>query len=72
MMINDPSDVLSRVPMVPSARAEVESLRRRLVEQTQINQAQKMEIRYWRDECARLACERDVLRMTVSAGRMAP
>lgn len=57
-MINDPSDVLSMVPVPPSVRAEIDHLRRKLAEQA-------MEIRYWRDECARV-------RMQVEYGRMAP
>lgn len=57
-MINDPSDVLSTVPVPPSVRAEIDHLRRKLAEQA-------MEIRYWRDECARV-------RMQNKWGRMTP
>lgn len=64
-MINDPSDVLSTVPVPPSVRAEVNHLRRKIAEQD-------MEIRYWRDECARIACERDTLRMCHDSRKLAP
>lgn len=56
-MINDPSDVLSTVPVPPSVRAEIGHLRRKLAEQA-------MEIRYWRDECARARMQNEWGRMT--------
>ncbi|MGV7251885.1 hypothetical protein PJJ30_23955 [Mycobacterium kansasii] len=57
-MINDPSDALSTVPMAPSVRSLIDHQRRIIAEQA-------MEIRYWRDECARM-------QMQVEYGRMAP
>lgn len=67
-----PDDPLTLLPLPPAARAHIDHLRRKLAEATQARQAAETDARYWRDEAARYARERDAFRAAVAGSVTAP